>query len=117
MVERGREPRLAQEALPEAWIDGELGSEHLQRDAASEPDVLGSVDDAHAAAADLGFHPVVGQLLAEERVRAGRPRHNVSVRCGRARSKEASRSAADCAFRHVVIRLPPPIEGRPKVSG
>ena len=52
VVERGGDPRLAQEALAEALVLGELGRDHLERDLAPETLLLGAVDRAHAAAAD-----------------------------------------------------------------
>ena len=60
MVERGRDPRLAQEALAEALVLGELGRDHLERDLAPEPCLLGTVDRTHPPAADERFDPVAG---------------------------------------------------------
>ena len=65
MVDRGGEPRLAQEALAEALVLGELGSEHLERDLAPERTVLGPVDDAHPAPPEQGLDPVAGELGAD----------------------------------------------------
>ncbi len=61
MVDRGRQPRLAQEALPEALILGELGRDQLERDRPIEPRVDRPVDDAHPAAADLSFDPITAE--------------------------------------------------------
>ena len=68
MVERRGEPRLAQEALAEALVLGELGRDQLERDRPLEREVGRAVDDAHAAAADHLLDAV-----ARER-RAGRER-------------------------------------------
>ena len=60
VIERGGDPRLAQEALAEALVLGELGGDHLERDLASEPLLLGAVDRAHPPSADEGLDPVAG---------------------------------------------------------
>ena len=44
---------LAGEPLPDILLEGELGRQHLDRDAALQPLVPGAIDDAHAASADL----------------------------------------------------------------
>ena len=62
VVERRGEPGLADEPLPEAFVLGELGREHLERDLPLEPVVLGEVDDAHAAAAERALDPVARDL-------------------------------------------------------
>ena len=49
---RGR-LRLAQEALADAGAERQLGREHLDRDAAVQPDLARAVDHGHAAAPDL----------------------------------------------------------------
>src|ERR671934_55536 len=61
VVEGGGDARLAQEALAEALVLGQLGGEQLERHLASEAQVLGAVDDAHAAAPEQGLDPVAGQ--------------------------------------------------------
>ena len=68
MLDRGRQPRLAQEALAERHVVGELRGEQLQRDVAVEREVVGAVDDAHAAAADQRLDPIAGELGADARV-------------------------------------------------
>ena len=60
MVERGCDPRLAQEALAEALVLGELGRDHLERDLAPEALFAGTVDRAHPPAADERLDPVAG---------------------------------------------------------
>jgi hypothetical protein len=47
VVERGREPGLADEPLAESFVLGELRREHVERDLALQPVVLGEVHDAH----------------------------------------------------------------------
>src|SRR5208282_218471 len=51
MVERGRSPGLAAEALERLAVSGYIFGEEFQGDEAVEAGVLGLVDDAHAAAA------------------------------------------------------------------
>jgi hypothetical protein len=58
VVERGRHTRLLQEALAESLVPGELGSDQLERDRALEREIGRSVNDAHAAPPDDGFHAV-----------------------------------------------------------
>ena len=50
VVDRRGELRLAQEALAEALVLGQLGGDQLQRDGPLERQVGGAVDHAHAAA-------------------------------------------------------------------
>ena len=61
MVERGGELRLAQEALAEVRL-ADPGREQLQRGLPPQPDVLGPVDDARAAAAERLEDPVAAEL-------------------------------------------------------
>ena len=67
MIERGREARLAQEALAERAIVRQLGRDQLQRDGPVERELGRPVDDPHAAAADDTVDPVAGQLGSELR--------------------------------------------------
>ena len=60
MVEGGGDPRLAQEALAEALVLGELGRDHLERDLAPEAFFLGAVDRTHPPAADERLDLVAG---------------------------------------------------------
>ena len=69
LLERGREPRLTQEALPEALVAGELGRDELERHPPLEPGILGEVNDAHAASPEPGLEPVAGKLGADARIR------------------------------------------------
>ena len=52
VLERHGELRLAGEAVVEALIEGQLRRDELQRDGPLQPQVVGPVDDAHAALAD-----------------------------------------------------------------
>ena len=61
VVERRGQPRLAEEALAEVRF-AECRREQLQGGLASEPDVLGAVDDARRAAAELLDDPVAAEL-------------------------------------------------------
>ena len=71
MVERGGELRLAQEALSEAPVLGQLRCEQLEGDLAVERKVVGPVDDAHPAAAEQRLDPVAEELRADARVCRG----------------------------------------------
>jgi hypothetical protein len=68
VVDRGGQLRLAQEAVTERCILGEAGSQELQRNLPLEPQILGQVDDAHAAPAEQRLDPVAGELGADPRV-------------------------------------------------
>ena len=57
MLEVGGELDLGQEPLG-ADHGGELGAQHLERDPAVVPDVLGQVDGRHAAGADLAVEAI-----------------------------------------------------------
>ena len=67
MAEPGRDTDLAQEALG-AEHRAELGVEHLDRDLAVMPDVVGQVDRGHAAAAELALEAHSGQPARSHRV-------------------------------------------------
>ena len=84
MVERGRDPRLAQEALAEALVLGELGGDHLERDLAPETLLLGAVDRTHPSAADERFDPVAGDRRSGRQHGARDVAHESSVRDGSA---------------------------------
>ena len=58
VVEARCELGLAQEALAEPRVVGELGREQLERRPSLQADLLGQVDDAHAAPADQPLDPV-----------------------------------------------------------
>jgi hypothetical protein len=64
MVERGREPRLAEEPLAEVVLS-RARREELQRGAPTETHVLGAVDHARAALPDLLDDPVAAELGAD----------------------------------------------------
>ena len=65
VVERRGGARLALEALERGRVLRHLRGQELQRDVAAELRVLGLVDDAHAAAAELRSDPVVRDGLAD----------------------------------------------------
>jgi hypothetical protein len=75
VLERGGEPRLVEEAHPEALVLGQFGRDQLQRDRPPERQVGRSVDDAHPSAADHRLDLIAGE------VRPGRParRHMPTV--------------------------------------
>ena len=61
MVDRGRGARFPDEPLPERLVPGQFGRQHLDRDLALQPGVVGAVDHGHATPADLLVQPVPGQ--------------------------------------------------------
>ena len=65
MLERGRHPRLGEEALAERDVVGELRREQLQCDVTVEREVVSAVDDAHPAAAEQRLQPIAGKLGAD----------------------------------------------------
>jgi hypothetical protein len=65
VVDRAGEPRLAQEPFAERVVLQQVVGEDLQRDLAAHPDVLGEVDDRHAAARDDRLDPVTAELGAD----------------------------------------------------
>ena len=68
MVDRSGQLGLAQEAVTERFVLGEAGSQQLERNPPLEPQILGQVDDAHAAPAQQRLDPVAGELGADPRV-------------------------------------------------
>ena len=60
--------RLAEEPLPERVIGAQLRGEHLERHGRTEARVLGSVNDAHPAAADDRLDQIVAELTADDQV-------------------------------------------------
>ena len=62
VVQPRRGPRLAAEPLQRLAVLGHDAGQDLERDPAAERDLLGLVDHAHAAAADLADDPVVAHL-------------------------------------------------------
>ena len=68
MVDRRGQLRLAQEAVTERFVLGEAGGKQLERDLPLEPQILGQVDDAHAAPAQQRLDPIAGELGADPRV-------------------------------------------------
>ena len=69
MLERGRHPRLREEALAERHVVREMRREQLQRDITVEREIVRAVDDAHPAAADQRLDPIAGELGADARIR------------------------------------------------
>ena len=93
MVERGRDPRLAQEALAEALVLGELGGDHLERDLAPEALLVGTVDRTHPPAADERFDPVAGDRRSGRQHGARDVAHRSSVW---QRSADCNTASASC---------------------
>ena len=69
VLERGSGPRLALEALERLRVPRDVLGKELQSDVAPQARVLGAVDDAHAAAAQLLDDPVAGDRLADHRAK------------------------------------------------
>ena len=65
VIERGRGAGFGNEAPPGVLVPHQLRRQELQRDEPAEPQVLGLVDDAHAARANLGEDAIVGDRLAD----------------------------------------------------
>ena len=63
VVQLGRGPGLALESPALLGVSERLRRQDLERDVAAQRDLLGLVDDAHAAAADLAENAIVAQLL------------------------------------------------------
>ena len=87
--------RLALEPAPLLGVAEHLRRQHLQRHVPAERDLLGLVDDAHAAAADLADDPVVAELLRRGGLRAGAP--------GRRSASPSSDSSARAMFSIIAI--------------
>ncbi len=63
VVQLGRRLGLALETPPLRVIDEYLARQHFEGDVASQRDLLGLIDDAHAAAADFAQNAKIAQLL------------------------------------------------------
>jgi hypothetical protein len=61
VVERCRQPRFAQEALPEALVLGQLRGDQLERDRPVQRYVGRAVHDTHPAAPDQLLNAVAGE--------------------------------------------------------
>ena len=68
VIDRGRHPRLALEALAEVAVGGVLGGDQLERDRAAQRDLGGAVDDPHPAAAGDRLDPAARDMSALEHV-------------------------------------------------
>jgi hypothetical protein len=71
---------LAQEPLPTVLVADELGLQHLQRNRPIELLVMGLVDDAHAATAQLFDDAVMGDGLADHVVASINQEHRDAAR-------------------------------------
>jgi hypothetical protein len=94
VVDRRGKARLAQEPLAEARVLRELGCQQLQGHLAAENEILGQVDDTHAAPPEQRLDPVTGDLAAPAEVRLERPLHRARVRRPGRRRKSAYRCSA-----------------------
>ena len=66
MVSRGGGLRFADEALLDVIVVTPLGRQELQRDLAAKLRISCFVDDAHAAASELGSNLVMGDSFADQ---------------------------------------------------
>ena len=123
VVERGGEPRLAQEALPEGRIVHQVRRDQLQGDGPVECELGGAVHHAHPAPAHDGLEPVSRELRSEFRHHApgggDRPREAGCRRsgCDPARSQpapndERGRRGRGDELAAASRRAPPPASGR-----
>jgi len=62
VIDRGGELGFTKEPVPEPLAPRELGRQQLERNPASQTDVLGKVDGAHASPADDALDPVAAEL-------------------------------------------------------
>ena len=110
MLQRRRGLGLLHEAAAALGVGDELRKQHLERDFAVERRVDRSVDDAHAAAAELADERVVGQRAAGHEAS-----HMRIVRFPADTTLAAAARAADCAGAARAGRpamLPSPVYGR-----
>jgi hypothetical protein len=68
MVDRGRQPGLAQEPISEPLAVRELGREQLEGNPPLQPGVLGQVHHAHADPTDHPVDAEAGELGPDARV-------------------------------------------------
>jgi hypothetical protein len=68
MVDGRSQLRLTQEAVAKRLVLGEARRKKLERNLALEPQILGQVDDAHAAEAQQRLDPIAGELGVDPRV-------------------------------------------------
>ena len=70
VLDRRRRLRFVEEARHDFRVASQVRQEHLHRDAPPQPRVLGEIDRAHAAFADLAANDVVTDRLSNHRGRA-----------------------------------------------
>ena len=58
MIQRGQGPGFAAEARQAVRVGGDIGRQHLERDIAAEPVIVGPIHVAHSAGAEPGEDPV-----------------------------------------------------------
>ena len=68
MIQRGGRLRFAPETFQRLRVFGDFVGQEFERDKATEPCVLGLVDDTHPAAAELLDDAVVRDGLADHRI-------------------------------------------------
>jgi hypothetical protein len=90
MVEGGGQARLADEALAELRVLGELGAQDLQGHPPGQVEVLGEVDEADAAPTEERLDAIAGELRADPRG----TRHGLQLYAGPARSQPCASTRA-----------------------
>jgi hypothetical protein len=70
MLERHRELGLPGEAFSEALVERELGRDELERHDSLQAQVVGAIDDAHAALSDELVDPVAEELVSDTDIRS-----------------------------------------------
>ena len=65
MLERDGELCLPGEAFAEAFVERQLGRQQLQRNGPFQPQVEGTIDDAHPTSADQLVDPISDELRAD----------------------------------------------------
>jgi hypothetical protein len=74
MIQRRRGLGFAFEAFEREWIAGEIFGEKFERDETIETRILGLVNDAHSATAEIFGDAVVGYGAANQRLGVGHAR-------------------------------------------
>jgi acyl CoA:acetate/3-ketoacid CoA transferase alpha subunit len=67
MIERGGERGFAEQPIERRFIRHEHAPDHLQRDLAFEPPVLGAIHLAHATRAEQGGNLIVAQAASNRK--------------------------------------------------
>ena len=80
VVQPGRRLRLAAEPRPQLLVGEQVRRQHLDGDAAAQGFVLGLVDHAHPAAADLADEAILAEPLRERAERSAAKERSAAPR-------------------------------------